>query len=280
MKKLLFIFTLLITLSNFGQSNEALVFIKKNHQHKINKNSELLILENNDTLILTKLPIPKFVFPQLSSKKETQKFKSIYSYIAFRSFVNAKYNKHNLTLRQWNVPIKVFIDKTFHKKDRINIGNFIMQFSTLGIPNLKIELVKNKDDANYYITTTKELLEVLDKKKLDQYSVEQLKNRYVNNANYYLRSDNQKKIYSCVLKVNLKTFKSQEDLIRKIKKLFFGSLGRFYPIIYSNKESILNTKYENNDTISTFDINVLKTHYNYIYPYKVDFNLFKTIEKK
>ncbi|PHR69251.1 MAG: hypothetical protein COA67_11010 [Lutibacter sp.] len=285
MRKLLFSITLLITLSNFGQSkgdsntsDEKVVFVKKNSRHLINKNSELLILENNDTLILTKRYIPKFSYPKFSSKKEKNRFKFRYSYIAFGSF-NNKYSKNNFPIRQWNVPIKVYIDKSFSKENSIRIENFIKSFSVLEIPNLEIELVKNKNTANYYITTTNEILKVLDEKKLDQYSDERIKNRYKDNANYYLKNDANFNIYSCVLKVNPSTFIDKNNIIKKVKIRFFGSLGRFYPTMYQ-KGSLLDTKYINNDTISTFDINVLKSHYNYIYPYKVDFNLFKIIEKK
>lgn len=286
MKKLLFTLTLLITLSSFGQSknevqilDEKVVFIKKNNRHLINENTKLLILENKDTLILTKRYIPKFVFPDLPTKRETRNFKSKYSYLAFGSY-SSNYNKKNLSLRQWNVPIKVFVDNSFSRENRNDIEKIIVYFSKLEIPNLNIKLVKNKRISNYYITTSNEKFETLDAKKLDQYSDEQIKNRYKDNANYFLTSDNNNKNYSCVLKVNINTFEEEENIQIKVKKLFFSSLGRFYFFHYNPKESLLSTKYKNSDTLSTYDISILKTHYNYIYPYKVDFNLFKIIEEK
>ncbi len=287
MKKLLFTLTLLITLSSFGQSkndssisSEKVVFIKKNNRHLISKNSELLILDNNDTLILIKRYFPKFIYPNLPTEKETQDFKDKYSYIAFGSYT--KYNNsNNNSLRQWNVPIYVFIDKSFHKDDRTKIKNYLISLSKLKIPNLKISIVKNKKNSNYYITTTNEKIEVLDEKKLKQYSDERVKNRFKDNANFYLLSDHNKKSYSCILKINPNSFEENKNIIVKVKKLFFGSLGRFYTPTYNlPKESLLNNKYKNNDSISEYDINILKTHYNYIYPYKVDFNLFKINEKR
>ncbi|MCF6280405.1 MAG: DUF2927 domain-containing protein [Flavobacteriaceae bacterium] len=279
MKKLLFTLTLLITVSSFGQSkndslisNEKVVFIKKNSRHLINKNSKLLVLENKDTLILAKRYIPKFVYPTLPTKKETRYFKTMYPYIAFGSYTKYE-SKKNEPLRQWNVPIKVFIDKSFRESDRIKIKKYIVSLSNLEIPNLKISIVRNKSDSNYHITTTNKKIEILNEKKLEQYSDEQVENRFKDNANYYISSDNNYKSSSCILKVNLDTFEEKNDVIKKIKQLFFGSFGRFYPLTYRPKESLLYTKYVNNDTISAFDINVLKTHYNYIYPYKVDFNL-------
>ena len=81
------------------------------------------------------------------------------------------------------------------------------------------------------------------------------------------------------VKLLLIHFEDENNVLVKVKKIFFGSLGRFYPIT-NLKESLLYTNYKNNDTISSFDKNILKTHYNYIYPHKVDFDLFKNIESK
>lgn len=285
-KKIIFLLAIFICVTSFGQIKndsiilkEKFVTIQNTNRELINKNSEFLVLENKDTLVLSKSNIPKFTYPNLATKRETKRFKSYYPYIAFGSF-NSKYTKTttNNTLRQWNVPIKVFIDKSFQKETRKQIEKFILDISNLNIQNLKIELVKNKSNSNYFITTTSKQLEVLDEKKLDQYSDEQIKNRFKDNANYYLMSDDIKN-YSCVLKVNPNTFTERNNISVKVKKLFFGSLGRFYPISHL-KESLLYTKYENNDTISTFDKNILKTHYNYIYPYKVDFDFFKQLENE
>ncbi|MDC9723977.1 MAG: DUF2927 domain-containing protein [Urechidicola sp.] len=285
-KNIIFILAVFICVSSFGQtkndsifSNKKFVPIKNLNRDLLNKNSEILILESKDTLVLTTIYPQKFIYPNLATKEETRKFKTYYPYIAFGSF-NSKYTKTttNNTLRQWNVPIKVFIDKSFQKETRKEIEKFIMDISNLNIQNLKIALVKNIRNSNYYITTTSEQLEVLDEKKLDRYSDAQIKNRFKNNANYYLISDDIKS-YSCVLKVNPNTFIDSDNISVKVKTLFFGSLGRFYPISHL-KESLLYTKYENNDTISTFDKNILKTHYNYIYPYKVDFDLFKQLENE
>lgn len=287
MKKILFTLTFLIALSSFGQSrkdslasNEKVIFTKKTDHHLINKNSKLLILENKDTLILTKRHIPKFVYPEFSSETITKNFKFVYPSVAFGSLNTKRHTKKNFPLRQWNEPIKVFIDKSFPKKSKTDIEKFINIFSNLKIPNLKIELVKKKSVANYYITTTNEEIGVLlDEKKLDQYYGDVVKNRYKDNAKYYLTTDNNEKIYTCVLKVNLETFEKDKNILTKVKMFFFSTLGGFHPLLYNNKKSLLHPKYINNDTISSFDINVLRTHYNYIYPYKVDFNLFKQIEK-
>ncbi len=287
MKKLLFTLTLLITLSSFGQSkkdslhqDEHVIFIKKNNHHIINKNTRLLVLENKDTLILVKRHIPKFVYPEFTTKEELRKFKYKYSYIAFNTF-GRNFGKKNLAFKQWNIPIKVYVDKSFSKENQKILKKIIIKFSKLGIPNLSISLVKNKKNANYYITTTEEILETFDLKKLDQYTDEQLRNRYKNNAKYFLATDNYSKNYSCTLEVNTDTFDKKEMIAVKVKRLFFSSLGRFY--FYTNiltKESLLSTKYVMIDDFSEFDMNVLKTHYNYIYPFKVDFNLFQQIEKK
>ena len=282
-KKIIFILAIFICVASYGQIKndsiilkEKFVSIKKVNRDLLNKNSEFLILENKDTLVLTKCHFPKFTYPNLATKAKTQLFKFKYQYIAFGNYTK-KSNKKKLYLRQWNTPINVFIDRSIQKETRKKIERFILDISELNIPNLKIELVKNKKKSNYYISSTSEQLKILDEKKLDQYTEEQVRNRFKNNANYYLMSDNNKKIYSCNLKINLDSFENQNDILAKFKKLFFGSLGRFHSIS-STTESLLYSKYENDETISSFDINILKTHYKYIYPFKVSYELFKFIE--
>lgn len=61
--------------------------------------------------------------------------------------------------------------------------------------------------------------------------------------------------------------------------MFFISLGQFYKYYGYEETSLLSDKYNNSNTISDNDLELLRMHYAIIYEQKINGNTFKALQK-
>lgn len=155
--------------------------------------------------------------------------------------------------KQWNSKLIVYLDKSIPvwvKKD------FIKFYKDLkDINNLKIEFTKNKEKANYLISTTEEDLlakmDISDKDETYPYS----------HVYYSLLTDDNSNFYGCKTEINLKAINDKSLILPKLKQLFFISLGQFTTDKKVENNSLLSYSYNNSSDISQKDLKLLKLHY-------------------
>jgi hypothetical protein len=200
-------------------------------------------------------------------------FKSPYILKIYKNF--AFRNKPKYVLKQWNCPIVIYFDSEIPKNVIENFNTFYAQLNQ--VKNLNISFTKNFEKANYYIkSTSKKINSYSEKYKFK--SEEERKNSVLTGATYHLNTDENNKFYSGVLTINI-TNKSDLELLKQLKQLFFLSLGNFYTSNMGDKNSLLNKNYKKVDYISSFDINLLKMHYINIYDQKINRAIFNKLIK-
>ncbi|WP_298899201.1 hypothetical protein [uncultured Psychroserpens sp.] len=189
-------------------------------------------------------------------------------------YTNSKTN-HTYYAKQWNVPILIYIDKSFPKQLKKSLKQFLSVFDS--VDNLNISITSNINKANYYVKPTKKLFtnnsykfeNEIDKKKFA-----------FNNGDYTILSSGDEKIKGCILELNTHLEVDIKILENNLKQLFFLSLGRFF-VIHRDKDisSYLCPTYQFQDHISPSDLNILKMHYNYIYEFPVSDTEFSKLTK-
>ncbi len=179
-------------------------------------------------------------------------------------------------LYQWNSPIVIFLDPKL-PKDVINKFKVFFSSERLkSIINLNISFSKKLKNANYYIKTIDEDINGYDE-NYEFESVEERENSILTGITYNLVTDGNNKFHGCLLQINPEKMNTKTDLLKKLKQVFFKSLGNFIADNYKDKNSLLHKKYDNSDKISQFDLDILKIHYSVIYDQKIYGSTFKKL---
>lgn len=165
--------------------------------------------------------------------------------------------------RQWNSEILVYIDKSIPKKTRTAFKSFFSQIDS--VENFKISFSKSINQANYLIKVSDTTIPNYKSKKHDYDE-----NHPISKGIYKALIDSNDKLYTCATYIDKSILKNKELSLRKLKQLFFLSLGQFTYRKSLPKESLLNPDYKESEKVSEFDINLLKLHYYKIYPRAFD----------
>lgn len=226
----------------------------------------------NDSTIISKpnkTPNLKPFCEYLDNKNLLNRYKSrVFRY-------SNKNSKKVFYVKQWNTQIIVYLDEKIPKEQKKELTNFFIKFNNIN--NLVVTCTNDIEKANYYI-------KVIDKSKHgynEDYTFDNEEERRtfpLTNTTYNLLNDKSLKFYCGVLSINSEEFKNDLTLaIKKIKQVFFMSLGDFSLSYFGNKDSLLSDEYVNSDTLSKEDIDILKIHYSVLYDQKIHSNQFDEI---
>lgn len=231
---------------------------------------EYIVLKR-DTLYAPLKEEPNLDFVESSRERR----KLVYNYEAQVFRLTTEKSKTVYRLKQWSVPIIVYIDKDIPKEIR---NDFITFFSQIkNIDNLSISFTSKLKDANYYIKTSTETINIYGDDDDFETEEERLNSTYYAGT-YRLITDDNYKLHAGVLKVNLNDIPNDTKLLRQLKQLFFMSLGNFYLLNYYPEDSLLSEKYKNNDEFSIADINMLKMHYSIVYEQIINGSMFNKLQ--
>ncbi|MGY0392579.1 hypothetical protein ACW5R3_08505 [Bizionia sp. KMM 8389] len=179
-------------------------------------------------------------------------------------------------LKQWNAPIVIYIDKAFSKATRNAFTDFISNLEAANISNLNFSFTNKVEKANFYIKASRTPINGYgDDFKFK--SETERKNNLLTGSTYNLITDNNNKFYGGILELYLEGFKSDAVINKRLKQLFFKSLGNFVADNYKDTNSLLHKNYVDTDVISDFDINILKIHYLIIYDQIITDSTFKKL---
>ncbi|MCX7549797.1 hypothetical protein [Xanthomarina sp. F2636L] len=243
-----------------------------NEKNKTNLDTELVILEN-DTLFNINSNIIDLGF--LNDTTYGKKFLDKYNAIGFG--ITGKDYKNGFQLRQWNTPIVIYFDKKIPNEVIKGFKLFFSQISNL--EHLNISFTSKIKNANYYIKTTSEEINVYNNDFKFESDTERKKS-FLTGATYRLTNDSNNKFYSGILSININRDQTDLDILKQLKQLFFLSLGNFDIGFDINSSSLLSKKYISSDTISEFDYKLIKLHYSTIYPQIIDERAFSKLIKK
>jgi len=175
-------------------------------------------------------------------------------------FVTSK-NKGKPFAEQWNSKIIYYLDRRIPRKVRKDFKIFTDQF--IGIDNLVISSTKKYKNSNLYITTTKQT-EVKDSLFNSDSPYSLIKAEMFRDKNY--------KMFGGIIEINEEVFENRELTLRKLKQMFFFSLGIFRANKTAPEDSLLSYEYMHEELMSEFDLKILKTHYYKIYPQPLTYN--------
>ncbi len=267
MKNLVFTALFLISLNGISQEN-----IPFREHTKIVKNaiSKDIIYPKrqkliSDSLVITKDSLDVNFVPFLKDKK----LNSRYKYHAFG-------NKNIKFIRQWNVPIRVYFDEQLPKDIKQSLTDYFKKFNSIN--NLNVSTTKNIENSNYYLKVYKEHVSAYTDKDYKTLTKEEIETEIYSGITYDLNCNYNFKCTSGVIKISNSELKNRY-LLSKLKIIFYLSLTDFYRSNYAEKESLLNKKTINAKHLTDYDILLLKNHYNYIYPYKVNLTSYKSLLK-
>ncbi|WP_412561015.1 hypothetical protein [Winogradskyella sp. MIT101101] len=262
-KILVLIITTLVYQLSFSQSNLVLDFDEKKDYVSIKSLDKELKDKIRDYIILD-----KDTLVNLSGKVEIKDVEKFCKYFkkneSIRDLINAiqfelPKNRKLAETKQWNSKIIVFIDKNIPRKLKKNFITFFKQIDSVN--NFELSFSKSLDDSNYVIKVSDTLIPNFktDSKDFDELSP-------YSKATYNLISDNNNKFYSGTLLIDESVLNNEELSLKKLKQMFFMSLGPFVSRKSLPTESLLHSKYVNSNKLSEFDINLLRSHYFKIYP--------------
>lgn len=230
------------------------------------KNGEYIVL-TKDTLYTKMRLEPNLDF--VKSTKERRRIVYRYESQIFR------FEDSTSILKQWNSDIVVYLDKQIPKEVSENLMTFYEQINEIN--NLNILFTSKLKDANYYIKVTSEKVNVYGEDYKFDSEEERLKDIYTG-ATYRIITDNNYKNYAGILKINISN-SDNEFLLKQLKQMFFISLGQFYKYYGYEETSLLSDKYNNSNTISDNDLELLRMHYAIIYEQKINGNTFKALQE-
>jgi hypothetical protein len=167
-------------------------------------------------------------------------------------------------LTQWKSEVKIFLSKELSNDLKKGFIDYIGTFPEL--KNLKISLVKKKEDANYFIKGTSNFKSAHDESK---YTVEQLKKNIYYNLNYQIQSDGNG-IKSCVLTFDPNRIFDEPTFLRRLKVVFFVTLGQFRHRRWIKGNSLTKIGNDSIQGLSDFDKRLLGYHYQHLYSELID----------
>ncbi|QXP59084.1 hypothetical protein [Olleya sp. HaHaR_3_96] len=193
------------------------------------------------------------------------------------NYINAIFSSKNSSIQQFSKPIKIYIDPNIEKSLREEFIGYINDIPT--IKNLSISFVNSLDDSNYYIKIANKNFNGISKKVLNKFTEAERKNLIFEKISRINFNDNNQNTYACLLTLSPSIFQD-DNMMTKLKKAFFISLGNFNVLTYGAPNgSVLNIKTTQINRLNKDDILLLKMHYFHIYDFKVDFKIFKEIRK-
>jgi hypothetical protein len=260
MKKsvLLLLFFILASANTYAQSfelfdtdNSKFISVKTVNEYQKSRIIEKVII-HNDTLVKLKNEIKGEDINYICDCFKNDTITTVYRNMAFTRKLKG-YLESETT--QWNSKVIIYFDSHFSKKI---VNEFKAFFKPIeNINNLNISYTNKPDKANYRIETSDTIIKnyenddgILDEKQP------------FSRITYSLISDNNQKYYAGKIFVDVKNITDKTLIIKKIKQLFFNSLGHFklnYFTLSSN--SLTKENYTNSQIISDTDIALLKLHY-------------------
>jgi hypothetical protein len=202
--------------------------------------------------------VSNFNFSKIDSKYTDVYISHVYTF--------KKDYETRLTPKHWGRPVVIYLDKKIPKQVR---KDFIFFVSLLPKhPNLKINITKNYNEANYYIKHTSEFIENKTTDSLSQIT-------------YNLITDNTYKMIGGVLKMNCQSLGSLDNQKKILRQYFFLSLCQFF--LKNNIEgenSLLSKKYILSNTLANYDYVLFITHYNYYNKVPMKFDEFNLAQRK
>ena len=234
--------------------------------------SEFILINSKDTLYAKLKPKMNLSFlkeSNYSGKNVIGRYKTIvFQYTDANS-------KKVYVVKQWSSPIVVFMDKRLPKKVIKKFEAFFSQIK--GITNLNISFTNKLENSNYHIKTTSVEINAYNE-DYTFYSEEDRINSPLTGGTYQLQTDKNNKFYSGILTINLQG-KSDDHVLKQLKQLFYMSLGNFTQEYSDENSSVINNYYNNSDTISDFDLAILKIHYAVLYECKINGTIFNELIK-
>ncbi|MBT8245190.1 MAG: hypothetical protein HKP48_04910 [Winogradskyella sp.] len=228
------------------------------------------IYKKNDTLVRLKPEINKDDLDYFCNCFKTDSITRIYQILAFTH----KRKRHDdNSINQWNSNVVVYFDKFFEKK---TIDKFKLFFKPLNkIKNLHVSYTKKIKDANYHILNSKNTIKNYENND-SIYSESFLTSK----ATYKLVNDNNNKYYSGKLLIDVDSLKDKSLILKKMKQLFFISLGQFQTNYFLGTKSLTSINYIETNRINSFDLMLLKLHYFKIHDFNFTRRKFRILKSK
>lgn len=271
MKKVLFVLLGIISLQALAQDSEV-IKLKKTYT-KISsldsitlKHPEKKIIALNTFIVTIDSSQLNFLkdFSLLDNVKLVKKYK-------FHAF---GYDKKR-TLGQIKGPIVIYMDKLFSKDIKSKFITFIEDIPE--IKNLNFSFTNDIEKANYFIDVLDSDVDFFTEKQKSEISDEDFKNDTFSEMTYKFYANNDSKFISCHFQIN-KSILKDELFLTKLKKGFFRSLGSFFESKHAPKASLLYKKpILENEYLSDYDIIMLKFHYNHLYSFRVNSEVFDSL---
>ena len=271
MRAIIIVFFCIISISVFSQ-NEKNIKLKKSFRITKTDRSVNLKFPEKQTITLD-TTIIEIDSSQLSFLKDfslldNKNLVKRYKWHAFRHYKN-----RNIT--QIIGPLVIFIDSDLPKNVKSEFIKFIKDIPKIN--NLSFAFTNDFEKANYFIDVMDNEVSSYSYEEKLELSEAEIKDITFSQMTYKFYANNDHKLLSCHFKISRSIINDDLFLI-KLKKGFFRSLGNFFESKYAPKESILynkpiiETKY-----ITDYDIMMLKYHYQHLYDFKVDSEIFDSL---
>lgn len=260
MKKKIILISLLFYYQNTASQTDLILDFKKKKKYtsiKLSENkSKDYIIINNDTLFNRDHNLKIDNLEKFCDCFNNKEFNIQYSSAV--QFHLPK-NKQVVETKQWNSQIIVFVDKSIDKTVKKKFVAFFKQIND--IENFKISFTKSKKESNYLIKVSDSTISNFksDTKEYNELSP-------YSKVTYNLTTDKNNKFYGGTLLIDKTILKDKDLTLKKLKQMFYMSLGPFANRESMPIESLLNPNYVESEIITDFDLKVLKTHYYKIYP--------------
>lgn len=269
MKIVITVFNIAFCCAIYGQSN-PLEFIKTRPSFKTktvsgSKKDSLFVIKNKPNINLN-------IYKQYKSWPEKELMDRYTESVFFYTDEDSEHTYYTL---QWIDPIVIYIDESYAVEVKLKLTEFIKQLNS--IKNLDISITNNIDNANYYIKKSDKTFD----NKFYNFTNRDIKSNFVfNNANYNIIKGGNNHIKGCSLEINTNNISSNSKITNVLNHALLLSLGRFFILPdYDNSNSFLSKNYIGSSTISDFDLQILKIHYNYIFNYPIQSSIFRELLK-
>lgn len=226
---------------------ESYKLLKKNTSNRIDSIGFKIIA--SDTLIMVKGFEQKGVRVRYEEKDSL--FLERYKHVVYNKNNQKRVEKVKPTMKIWKDEVKIYFDKSVSKYNSKRLTEFIHHLDQ-EIDSLKIKVVKNKEESNYFIYSQ------------DEQNVDNLDERIQGNDGFYLLWNDKQNIYSCSLKLNAKKSFTEAQVLTNLKVNFIRSLGYFYLDLNNlDCSSYFSLCKSDQKKFGKEDFELLKYHYSY-----------------
>lgn len=261
MKKNIFVFLLFaFTSAIFSQHNQLnlhskVIYMEYKNYKSLKKSGNKVIdsigfnIVKNDTLIIINGYDEKGI--KVLYEEKDSIFLERYKRLVFNKKYQKKEERLKPRMKIWKDEVKIYFDKSVSHHNSKKLSEFI-NYLDKEIDSLKITVVKDKDNSNYFIYS------------IDDTNDINLDIRIQGNDGYYLLWNFKQNIYSCSLKINAKKNLNEEQVLTNLKVNFIRSLGYFYQELdYSDCNSYFSICKSDKKEFGKKDLEILKYHYSY-----------------